>query len=53
MRRNRVDWGIDCDRNDIMSRTAKDASFIPLRVAVITLSDSRTAENDTSGDILA
>ena len=36
-----------------MSRTAKDASFIPLRVAVITLSDSRTAENDTSGDYLA
>lgn len=36
-----------------MSRTAADAKFIPLRVAVITISDSRTPENDTSGDYLA
>lgn len=36
-----------------MSRTASDAEFIPLRVAVITISDSRTAENDGSGDYLA
>jgi molybdenum cofactor biosynthesis protein B len=36
-----------------MSRTATDAKFIPLRVAVITISDSRTPENDTSGDYLA
>lgn len=36
-----------------MSKTPKDAKFIPLRVAVITISDSRTAENDTSGDYLA
>ena len=36
-----------------MSRTSPDAKFIPLRVAVITISDSRTAENDTSGDYLA
>jgi len=36
-----------------MSRTAKDAKFVPLRVAVITISDSRTAGNDTSGDYLA
>jgi molybdenum cofactor biosynthesis protein B len=35
-----------------MSKTAIDASFIPLRVAVITISDSRTAENDRSGDFL-
>ncbi len=35
-----------------MSKTAIDASFIPLRVAVITISDSRTAENDSSGDFL-
>lgn len=39
--------------NEEMSRTASDAEFIPLRVAVITISDSRTAENDTSGDYLA
>ena len=36
-----------------MSKTPKDAKFIPLRVAVITISDSRTEENDTSGDYLA
>jgi molybdenum cofactor biosynthesis protein B len=35
-----------------MSRTAADAKFIPLRVAVITISDSRTPENDSSGDYL-
>ena len=36
-----------------MSRTATDAKFIPLRVAVITISDSRTPDNDGSGDYLA
>lgn len=36
-----------------MSRTSADAKFIPLRVAVVTISDSRTTENDTSGDYLA
>ena len=36
-----------------MSKTPKDAVFIPLRVAVITISDSRTPENDASGDYLA
>ena len=36
-----------------MSKTAADAEFIPLRIAVITISDSRTPENDTSGDYLA
>lgn len=36
-----------------MSRTTADAKFIPLRVAVITISDSRTPDNDTSGDYLA
>ena len=36
-----------------MSKTAKEAKFIPLRIAVITISDSRTPENDTSGDYLA
>ncbi len=36
-----------------MSKTPKDAKFIPLRIAVITISDSRTPENDTSGDYLA
>lgn len=35
-----------------MSKTAKDAKFKPLCVAVITISDSRTAENDTSGDYI-
>ena len=36
-----------------MSRTSPDAKFIPLRVAVVTISDSRTEENDSSGDYLA
>lgn len=36
-----------------MSRTSADAKFIPLNVAVVTISDSRTAKNDTSGDYLA
>jgi len=36
-----------------MSRTSADAKFIPLRIAVITISDSRTDENDTSGNYLA
>ena len=36
-----------------MSRTTADAKFIPLRVAVITISDSRTPGNDASGDYLA
>ena len=36
-----------------MSKTAADAEFIPLRIAVITISDSRTTDNDTSGDYLA
>ena len=36
-----------------MSRTSPDASFIPLRVALLTISDSRTEKNDTSGNYLA
>lgn len=36
-----------------MSKTPKDAKFISLRVAVVTISDSRTPDNDTSGDYLA
>jgi len=36
-----------------MSRTAADAKFIALGVAVVTISDSRTPGNDTSGNYLA
>jgi molybdenum cofactor biosynthesis protein B len=36
-----------------MSKTAANAEFIPLRMAVITISDSRTPDNDGSGDYLA
>ena len=36
-----------------MSRTPSDAEFIPLRIAVVTISDSRTPDNDSSGDYLA
>jgi len=35
-----------------MSKTAADAPFLPLRIAVITISDSRTPDNDSSGDFL-
>lgn len=31
----------------------KEFSFIPLNIAVLTVSDTRTPENDTSGDTLA
>lgn len=36
-----------------MSRTSPDATFVPLNVAVITISDTRTPDNDGSGDFLA
>jgi molybdenum cofactor biosynthesis protein B len=36
-----------------MSKTPADAEFIPLRIAVITISDSRSPDNDGSGDYLA
>jgi len=37
-----------------MSKTKQDErEFIPINIAVLTISDSRTMENDTSGDILA
>jgi len=35
-----------------MSRQYSDKPFRPLRMAVLTVSDSRTAANDTSGDLL-
>jgi molybdenum cofactor biosynthesis protein B len=36
-----------------MSRTSPDAKFIALRVAVLTISDTRTEQDDTSGNYLA
>lgn len=36
-----------------MSKTASDAPFTPLRIAVVTISDTRTAADDSSGDFLA
>jgi molybdenum cofactor biosynthesis protein B len=35
-----------------MSRTPDDAPFMPLPIAVVTVSDSRTEADDTSGDYL-
>jgi len=35
-----------------MSRTPNDAPFLPLPIALLTVSDSRTADNDTSGAYL-
>jgi len=37
--------------SDIMSKTPR--SFVALNVAVLTLSDTRTPETDTSGDLIA
>lgn len=34
------------------SRTRDAKMFIPVRIAVLTVSDSRTRDNDTSGDVL-
>ncbi|HET9148767.1 MAG TPA: molybdenum cofactor biosynthesis protein B [Acetobacteraceae bacterium] len=36
-----------------MSRLDPDRSFLPVRIAVLTVSDTRNASNDTSGDALA
>ncbi|HTQ71459.1 MAG TPA: molybdenum cofactor biosynthesis protein B [Acidocella sp.] len=36
-----------------MSRIDESRAFLPVRIAVATISDTRTAENDTSGDALA
>jgi len=36
-----------------MNKPSSEAKFIPLNAAVITISDSRTEENDSSGDYLA
>ncbi len=36
-----------------MNKPSSEAKFIPLNVAVITISDSRTEDNDSSGDYLA
>ncbi len=36
-----------------MSRIDENRPFIPVRIAVATISDTRTAANDTSGDALA
>lgn len=35
-----------------MSQTPNDAPFLPLDLAILTVSDSRTEENDTSGHFL-
>jgi molybdenum cofactor biosynthesis protein B len=36
-----------------MSRIDESRPFIPVSIAILTISDSRTASNDTSGDVLA
>lgn len=36
-----------------MARTDENRPFIPVNIAVLTVSDTRTAANDTSGDALA
>jgi molybdopterin adenylyltransferase len=36
-----------------MARIDESRSFIPVNIAVLTVSDTRTADNDTSGDALA
>ncbi len=36
-----------------MSKITSDREFVPLNIAVMTISDSRTEENDTAGKLLA
>ena len=36
-----------------MSRIDENREFIPVRIALLTVSDTRTAEDDRSGDVLA
>ncbi len=36
-----------------MNRIDEQRSFVPVNIAVLTVSDTRTAENDTSGEALA
>lgn len=36
-----------------MSRIDESRAFVPVRIAILTISDTRTRENDTSGDLLA
>ena len=36
-----------------MPKEPKNTPFLPVRIAVMTVSDTRTAANDTSGDALA
>lgn len=36
-----------------MARIDESRAFVPVRIAVLTVSDTRTAANDTSGDLLA
>jgi molybdenum cofactor biosynthesis protein B len=36
-----------------MARIDESRAFVPVRIAVLTISDTRTASNDTSGDALA
>jgi molybdopterin adenylyltransferase len=36
-----------------MSKITSDREFIPLNIAIMTISDSRTEENDTAGKLLA
>ena len=36
-----------------MAEAAKDRSFVPVRIAVLTVSDTRTPDTDKSGTVLA
>ncbi len=52
-RGRRIDGGGVARLMSGMSRLDLSRTFLPVRIAVLTVSDSRTAANDTSGDILA
>ena len=51
----------NCDRNQNLNSTGKEAmsriddsrDFIPVRIAVLTVSDTRSLDEDRSGDVLA
>ena len=52
---NRLEWFNQYPRigGPLMSRIDETRKFIPVRIAVLTVSDTRTLENDKSGNILS
>src|SRR5450432_1675783 len=46
-------WPATCSSAMPTSRIDESRAFVPIRIAIMTVSDTRDASNDTSGDTLA